>query len=178
LDHRLYGGLLNWVSHVAGYLGCHQEHNVKIVFYENLLSNFDQEVSGLLDYLNIGLTSRQFLELKQSVSFKHMKINRPNHLREGKYYSWIAAMSGLQKEQSLKIVGPLLSLLGYPEKEPVEMSVLPRVPRVVDSMQLAEIVKTSRGSFFDKVHYFASFLESKRSIRDFLSKGYKFIIGG
>ena len=109
--------LRRWIWHVSNYLYQQEEFGIKVVFYERLLENFEEELSLLLDYLGVHLTPRQQQEIAAEVSFSGMKKTAPGHVKKGKRGKWVTRLNKDQKEKAAEIAGPLMEILSYPLNE-------------------------------------------------------------
>ncbi|GAB2769913.1 hypothetical protein GCM10010465_14490 [Actinomadura fibrosa] len=78
---------------------------------------FQKELSLLLQYLDIELSSEEKNELEQAVSFKELKKENPKHLKKGESGYWMEQLTEYQVKKTNLITGPLLKYLGYPERE-------------------------------------------------------------
>jgi len=102
-----------WVWHVWDHLRLSHSLDIHIVFYENLLSNFQQELKRLTDYLEVDLEDDQKEEIEKEVSFSNMKKQNPKHLKTGTSGHWKSFLSDEQIENAEIIAGPLMQFLGY-----------------------------------------------------------------
>ncbi|MGA9589512.1 MAG: sulfotransferase domain-containing protein [Salegentibacter sp.] len=108
--------LKQWTWHVWDHLRLQEKSGIHICYFEGFLNDFQQELSLLLDYLDLDLNHNQKQELEKAVSFSHLKKKNPKHLKKGSQGQWNEGLSKEQKAKALNIAGPLLSYLGYPEK--------------------------------------------------------------
>lgn len=88
--------------------------NLRFVFYERLLHDFDHELEKILEYLRINLDDQARGEIKGKVSLNNIKKENQNHIRKGKLGEWVDILTNAQKGDFLKIATPLLKLLNYP----------------------------------------------------------------
>lgn len=116
-----------WVWHVWDYLRLSRQYNIHIAFYEGFLSDFQEELSRLLHYLEVNLPQSQREELEKAVSFETLKKKNPKHLKKGASGYWMDQLSEKQVEEAAVIAGPLLRYLNYPlvAKQPVSFSAAP-----------------------------------------------------
>lgn len=103
-----------WVWHVWDHLRLSRPHNIHIAFFEGFLSNFQQELGRLLDYLEVGLPQNQREELEKAVSFATLKKENPKHLKKGESGYWVGQLTDEKIEEAEIIAGPLLRYLNYP----------------------------------------------------------------
>ena len=108
--------LKQWTWHVWDHLRLQEKSGIHICYFEGFLDDFQQELSLLLDYLDLDLNHNQKQELEKAVSFSHLKKKNPKHLKKGSQGQWNEGLSKEQKAKALNLAGPLLSYLGYPEK--------------------------------------------------------------
>ncbi|MEX2592404.1 MAG: sulfotransferase domain-containing protein [Anditalea sp.] len=102
-----------WVWNVWDHLRLSQEFNIHIIFFENLLSDFQRELGRLLDYLELDLDPPQKEELENEVSFSTLKERNPKHLKKGTSGYWKEALSKEQIEKAAIIAEPLMQFLNY-----------------------------------------------------------------
>lgn len=91
-----------------------------------MLHNFDRELEKILEYFGIELDAKAKDEIKEKVSFNHIKKDSQNHLIKGKLGEWVYLLSDAQKEEVLQIATPLLKLLNYPLNTQIDS--LPELP--------------------------------------------------
>lgn len=106
-----------WVWHVFDHLRFRRKYDLKILFYESFLASFQEELAGLLEYLEVGMTAEERVQLEEEVSFETMKKSNPKHLKKGTRGYWKNQLSAEQKEKAERIAGPLLKRLGYRDLE-------------------------------------------------------------
>lgn len=109
--------LKDWVWHVWDHLRLQEKLELHLCFFEGFKLDFQQELSFLLDYLELELADSEKEALEQAVSFNHLKKKNPKHLKKGTSGYWMDQLSEEQKEKAAMIAGPLISFLGYPEGE-------------------------------------------------------------
>ena len=102
-----------WVWHVFDHLRMSQGNNIHILFYENLLADFQEELSRLLEYLELELSTSEMKAIEKEVSFDKLKQTNPKHLKTGKSGYWQEQLSEEQKQKAEAIAGPLMEDLGY-----------------------------------------------------------------
>ncbi len=110
LENCLDGKARSWAKHCAGYLIC---PDIYWVFYERLLHDFDREIEGLLNYLEIDLSAEDKAQVKNLASFETMKKDSPDHLKKGKSGNWSSFMNEYQQKRFIEIAGSVLEVLGY-----------------------------------------------------------------
>lgn len=106
-----------WVWHAFDHLRLSEQLDIHITFFEGFLFDFKEELTRLLDYLEINLNEKEQEELTSAVSFNELKKENPKHLRKGKAGTWTDILTEEQKEKSQIIAGPLLDFLGYNSEE-------------------------------------------------------------
>lgn len=112
--------MIEWVWHIYDHLRLSYDQNIYIIFYENLLTNFKEELENLLDYLDIHLLNHDKEAINEEVSFSSLKANNPKHLNKGKSGYWREKLTEVQKEQAEIIAGPLLRYLGYENEKGIK----------------------------------------------------------
>lgn len=105
--------ILEWVWHVYDHVRYQQKYNIHIVSYEELLSNFQTALAGILEYLQVELNSEERRHLEEAVSFSTLKKKNPKHLKKGTSRYWEEQLTTDQKETAEALAGPLLKYLGY-----------------------------------------------------------------
>lgn len=116
LEKNLDGLMVEWVWHVYDHLRYSKAFGIQIVFFENFLLDFCNELNSLLDYLEIDLGEEEKFKLEEAVSFKNLKSQNPKHLNKGAAGYWMDALTHKQMLRARKIAAPLLNLLSYPER--------------------------------------------------------------
>ncbi|XP_012935000.1 sulfotransferase family cytosolic 1B member 1 [Aplysia californica] len=68
----------SWFKHVDSWLDSWREgkHNVHLVFYEDLHSNFDDELRKLARFLGVELSKERLEDVKRETRFENMKKNK------------------------------------------------------------------------------------------------------
>ena len=102
-----------WVWHVWDHLRLSKEYDIHIMFYENLLNDFQSELAGLLNYLKIDLSESDRNTLESASSFSNLKKQNPKHLSKGTSGYWVDTLTKDQIEKSELIAGPLIRYLKY-----------------------------------------------------------------
>jgi len=176
LENRMAGAIVSWVRHVGHHLQNREAFNIHFVFYEKMLNDLDGELGRLLAYLDLDLDQAQFEELKGRIVFASMKKRDPGHVSTGKSYRWMNTFSDKQKEQAIRVAGPMLEALGYPmcESETPELPHLPAADLPLDFIDKA--ISHSRGSLIDKLNLAAKLLQSRRPWSEKIRKGVKFLL--
>ncbi|MDT0676621.1 sulfotransferase domain-containing protein [Autumnicola musiva] len=113
LEQNLERLMTEWVWHVWDYLRLSEKYNIHICYFEGFRRNFQEELSLLLNYLEIYLNREEREKLEQAVSFKNLKKKNPRHLRKGTSGYWKEHLSENQKITVGKIAGPLINFLNY-----------------------------------------------------------------
>ena len=111
-----------WVWHVWDHLRLSKKHNIHIAFFEGFNTDFQEELSRLLKYLEIDFTEAEKAELEEAVSFKTLKKKNPKHLKKGTSGYWMDQLSDEQLHKAEVIAGPLLRFLHYPQGRNQPMS--------------------------------------------------------
>jgi aryl sulfotransferase len=165
LKHALDGELRDWVAHVGGWLRIRPRIPFHVVFYERFLHDFDDELRGLLEYLELDLPSAATAAIREQVSFRSMHGRNPDHVRRGRSGEWAEVLSPAQMEHARKIAGEMLDLLGYPRAEAAAPGRLPRLDLPLDPNRLERAIAKARRSPWDEVQRVIGFAFSDRSIR-------------
>lgn len=105
-----------WTWHVYDYLRYRQQFNIHFLFYEQLLGDFRLAYRQLLDYLELELDETAVSAVEEAVTFKRMRRRNPGHVRKGRAYTWSGKLTDQQEQLVLDKAGPLLKLLGYPDR--------------------------------------------------------------
>ena len=113
LEKNFNSLMYEWVWHVFDHLKYQEKYNIHILFFENLLADFQQEFGMLLDYLEIDLSPTEKFEIEEAVQFSNLKKKNPKHLKKGEAGYWVDHLSVHQKAQAEIIAGPLIRFLGY-----------------------------------------------------------------
>lgn len=138
LNQKLNHEIHLWVTHVGGYLKLRSEIPFYVLFYENLVHSFEEELDRLLNYLNIQLNEPAKQRIQQEASLESMKAVNPQHVRQGKIYQWQHLLTPRQKRRVLRIAKPMLSLLHYPlELSESTVAPLPSLSKSISSQQLS-----------------------------------------
>ena len=173
LKHHIYSMTIKWVMHVCSYLHHAENDKVFIIFYENLLHEFESQVASLANFIEIDIPTAGIRQLEEQLSIERMRNDNPQHVRKGLSGGWRDSLSEKQNQRVITIAGPLLDLLGYP-LTPQQYS-LPHPPSAIDNHQLDEIESSSHGNIINQLIYAYYFFVSRRPIRDKLFKGLAFI---
>jgi len=177
IKNRLYGSTISWVHHVGSYLKRRDDLNIHFIFYERLLYDFKSEINRLNDYLGFVLTSKQMNHLQEVVSLSSMKDKNPNHVQKGKAYGWIDILSLQQKEQIIRIAGPMLDILNYPTGNQSNSLRIPYLDSRINISDIDNAIQMSRGRLLDRLLYAYHFLQSRIPIRVKFLKGIRFLSG-
>ena len=102
-----------WGWHVFDHLKFSKALNIQILFYEAFLTDFQKELSRLLEYLQIDLSEHEKKTIEKEVSFASMKKKNPKHLKKGTFGYWKEQLTAEQQERTEIIAGPMLRILGY-----------------------------------------------------------------
>ncbi|MCC9169033.1 sulfotransferase domain-containing protein [Pontibacter harenae] len=135
--------MLEWVWHVYDHLRLSQQYNIHITFYESFLLGFQQELDGLLQYLEVNLPANERDELQEAMSFATLKKQNPKHLKKGQSGYWMEQLTDEQIEKAEVIAGPLIRFLKYPSDRGQEMP-FPIVPAQADFEQLKQEIILSQ----------------------------------
>jgi aryl sulfotransferase len=169
LKHALDGELRDWVAHVGSWLRIRPRIPFHVVFYERLLHDFDAELCGLLDYLEIDLPSPAIDAIRDEVSFRTMHGQDPDHVRKGRSGEWVRVFSDAQKEHALQVAGQMLDLLGYPSSAAGAFNGrqddLPHFPAPLDLDRLARAIAQAERGSWDQLRRVVGFVLSDRSLR-------------
>lgn len=111
-----------WVWHVFDHIRLSRQYNIHLCFFEGFLLNFQDELSRLLNYLDLNLAETERTALEEAVSFSTLKKNNPKHLKKGTSGYWMDQLSDEHMEKAERMSGPLLRYLGYPLKRSQTMS--------------------------------------------------------
>lgn len=136
-----------WVWHVFDHLRLSREYNIHIAFFEGFLLDFQQELSQLLDYLNLNLNDHQREQIEEAVSFSSLKKENPKHLQKGKSGYWMDHLTEEQIQKAEIIAGPLIRFLNYPTERNHTMS-FERVDVPHDLEWLKEDILKSQQSLY------------------------------
>lgn len=161
LQNHLDGLVRLWVSHVAAYLLQADSLNIHFLFYERLLTDFDNELAALLTYCDIRPSVELINHVKHTVDFQTMQAQNPEHVRRGKMNQWLHKLSAQQQQTAWQIAGPLLTLLNYPET--AVSNDLPRYPTTVASEAVqAALAVANKRPFLSRAKQWASKQINKR----------------
>lgn len=114
LDGEIEKQVRLWQEHVLGYLPILKPLGGLVLFYENMIEDFDRELRALITYLGLNLSEEKIESVKGRTSFSGMKKTSPQHVRKGKCYNWQSELTGAQAERAREAGGETLALLGYP----------------------------------------------------------------
>lgn len=115
IEKHLVRLMKRWNNHVLGFLNVYKSLNIHIIFYENLLNDFQYELGQLLDYLEIDLSQACREKIETMTSFENMKQKSPGHLHKAGLYRWFDKFSEEQLSITDKYCGDLISALNYPD---------------------------------------------------------------
>lgn len=113
LEKNFENLLKEWVWHVWDHLRLRKEYNLHISFFEGFLHDFQEELSLLLNYLEIELSASERRAIEEAVSFQKLKKKNPKHLKKGKSGYWKDHLTEEQIAKTETIAGPLINFLGY-----------------------------------------------------------------
>jgi hypothetical protein len=141
--------LKNWVSdwcnHVASALAYRSQLDMHFVFYERLRANFDEELTAILRFLDIDLSSTIRDRIREDTSYDEMKKEDiHNHMRGGRTKSWQETWSKRNLSYVSNVAGPLLEVLAYPGRNLSAVSRLPSLPTDIPQKQVEEILRRIR----------------------------------
>jgi len=154
-----------WVRHVGGYLKLKGALCIHFVFYERLVKAFDSELSKLLKYLDIDLSSTALANIRKEVSFPEMKKENPAHLHTGKSGEWVSQLSRDQQALVVGIAGPMLDLLGYAAFEVALSSSLPALHEDMSRDDVERARAASKRTAAETMQYIWGFVTRKQSLR-------------
>lgn len=132
-----------WVWHVWDHLRLSATLDIHITFFEGFNTNFQQELTMLLEYLRVKLPDIHKAELAQSTSFESMKEESPKHVKKGKSGHWRDKLSEEQMDEAAAIAGPLMQYLGYPLEKHEDIR-LNRVHNASNFERLKQQIKESQ----------------------------------
>jgi aryl sulfotransferase len=118
LDTEIHKLSAHWAQHVKEYFQQAQKHNIYLLYYENLLTDFRHELNKLLAYLNIELEEKQKLQIEEKVSFSHLKEKSPQHVRKPRLYKWQQKLKAEHQTLLHPEALELLKELNYPDSTP------------------------------------------------------------
>ncbi len=129
-ENHLTSHFRSWGRHVAQYLLVRERFNIFFLFYERLLHHWEEEISRLLNYLEIPLDRASLQTLKEETRYDQMKKKSPHHLRRGKWGEWEKVFPERKKRLVFQTIGPLLQLLNYPfDSKTLFERLSPHVPK-------------------------------------------------
>lgn len=151
-----------WITHVGGYLMKARELKIHFVIYERLLYAFEDEVSALAKYLDIGLSAEEIRKVGEWVSFSAMKEKNPYHLRRGTARQWMSDMSPGQQRILNHIARPMLTFLNYDGSNGSMKTGGKKLPSVPINLPIGRISRITRNA-------------RRRSLREKAKRLYDFI---
>ncbi|MXO67072.1 sulfotransferase domain-containing protein [Altericroceibacterium endophyticum] len=119
--------LSGWTQHVGSHLLALPRKNMHILFYERLKEDFDSELSQLINFLGLNVSSKQRAEIADQVTVASMKKKSSGHVRSGSAGGWRNVLSSGQIRLARLIAGELMDELDYPLR--VKDASLPTLPR-------------------------------------------------
>lgn len=117
LEKNFEALMTEWTWHVFDHLRYSQKYDIHICFFEGFLNDFKNEISNLLEYLQLELTEKEIQKVEKAVSFSTLKKDNPKHLKKGKSGYWKDFFTAEQAEKAEIIAGPLMRFLNYSENE-------------------------------------------------------------
>jgi len=130
----------DWGIHVLSFLIAQSSLKPHIIFYERLLTEWDQELDRLLAYLELDLGAQQRKAVGAATSFGAMKPKNNLHLAKGLAYGWVRELDEKQRADFTNVHDTLLKLLDYPMTEAeAEAGKMPRVPTEAEVAATADI---------------------------------------
>jgi len=175
LHHRFYELLLHWLDHVEGYLIRKDLLNIQIVFYERFLYSFVAQLKEVLEHLDITLDQEDISTIKERTSFRKLQDQDHDHMRQGTHGQWVDQFTDAQKLDAEKMLGPMLYLLGYPEKNREFGRPIIGYSETITPERIQEARLVGWGNLGDQVRYAISFLKSRRSLSEKLVKGLDYL---
>jgi len=119
----------DWGIHVLSFLLAQTSLKPHIIFYERLLTEWDQELDRLLAYLELDLGSKRRKAVRAATSFEAMQPKNNLHLAKGAAYGWVHELDAKQQTDFTNVHDSLLKLLEYPmTKADAEAGQMPRIP--------------------------------------------------
>ncbi|MCP3851072.1 MAG: sulfotransferase domain-containing protein [Gammaproteobacteria bacterium] len=101
-----------WFEHITEYLG-KRYPNLHVVFYENLLLEFDEELKKLISFLEINLSEQDYIAIKKETSAYEMIKHNPNHVNLPELYKWKKRISTEQNKAMTTFLTDILLKLNY-----------------------------------------------------------------
>lgn len=103
-----------WKNHVSDYLEQANRFAIKLLFYERMNQNFDQEFSTLLDYLGFDFSDEERQQVIRNTSSEQMRKSSPQHVRKARHYKWQQNMPQDIIRQITTETEDILQELNYP----------------------------------------------------------------
>jgi len=117
----------DWGIHVLSFLLAQTSLKPHIIFYERLLTEWDQELDRLLAYLGLDLGSQQRAAVRAATLFEAKEPN--NVLARRVAYGWVRELDAKQRTDLTDVHASLLKLLDYPMTvAEAEAGKMPHVP--------------------------------------------------
>ena len=137
ISEQLHQATRKWVKHVASYLmlSLLSPDQVKIIFYEQLREHFTDTVHELSLFLDLTTDPADIAAIAEATSFQNLQQITGQHLRIGTSNQWVTDLSPVQQAEVLRVAGPMLDILGYPQKNPATRP-LPKLPTLIVREQL------------------------------------------
>jgi aryl sulfotransferase len=118
-----------WGIHILSFLIAQSSLKPHIIFYERLLTEWDQELDRLLAYLELDLGSKKRKAVRAATSFTAMQPKNNLHLAKGLAYGWVRELDAKQRAAFTDVHDTVLKLLEYPMTEAeAEAGKMPRLP--------------------------------------------------
>ena len=84
--------LLRWKEHVKSYTPVLVKHNIMLIKYEELLTNYPSVVSRMIQYMGLEIPEKDFHEVLRDCSFGYMNKQSPGHVAKGSMGQWRSFM--------------------------------------------------------------------------------------
>lgn len=104
----------HWAAHVGQYLREAKCLHLYPVFYEELLLNFEGELTKLAAYLEIDLTKKERKAIQAAVSPDYLKQKSPQHVGQPAVAKWKKKLAPRYQERLDRQAIQLLKNLNYP----------------------------------------------------------------
>ncbi|QCR21382.1 sulfotransferase domain-containing protein [Pontibacter sp. SGAir0037] len=142
--------LQEWVWHVYDHVRLSQSCNIHLVFYEQFLNHFQEELNRLLTYLELELSPVQKEAIQDAVSFTTLKSKNPKHLNKGQAGYWAQHLTEDQVAKADMIAGPLIRFLNY-HPSPDETGAINPAVTHDDFEQLKQDIVASQAQLYERV---------------------------
>lgn len=113
LEDNFVKHITGWCQHVGSHLMSGSLENVHVVFYEDLKQNFTEELTRILNYLELDLSDLDKEDIQRITSVNQMNKKSKGHVRKGKKGGWQVTLAKKHVKKCNLIAGPLMKTLGY-----------------------------------------------------------------